>query len=45
MGAGGLVTNNNNGGFDSLFDEAVKLVVASTRVDFTYSTKIESWLF
>ena len=27
MGAGGLVTDNNNGGFDSLFDEAVKLVV------------------
>ena len=27
MGAGGLVTENGDGGFDSLFDEAVKLVV------------------
>tara|TARA_Y100000741_G_scaffold289221_1_gene229237 strand:+ start:522 stop:2858 length:2337 start_codon:yes stop_codon:yes gene_type:complete len=27
MGAGGLVTENGTGGFDSLFDEAVKLVV------------------
>ena len=27
MGAGGLVTENSDGGFDSLFDEAVKLVV------------------
>ena len=27
IGAGGLVTDNGSGGFDSLFDEAVKLVV------------------
>jgi len=27
MGAGGLVTENSSGGFDALFDEAVKLVV------------------
>ena len=27
VGAGGLVTDNGSGGFDSLFDEAVKLVV------------------
>ncbi len=27
MGAGGLVTENGSGGFDALFDEAVKLVV------------------